>query len=72
MAGGRDIHGHRLEEHVLDRRVFVRLVLDSRADGDVSAPAGIRIMSAAFLAVVLGFILGMAKRLSMKHAEGMR
>lgn len=35
-------------------------------------PPEYRIMSAAFLAIVLGFILGMAKRLSMKHAEGMR
>jgi hypothetical protein len=30
-------------------------------------PAEFRIMSAAFLAIVLGFILGMAKRLSMKE-----
>ncbi len=31
-------------------------------------PAEYRVMSAAFLAIVLGFILGMAKRLSMKRA----
>ena len=32
-------------------------------------PPEFRIMSAAFLAIVLGFILGMAKRLSMKEAR---
>ncbi|MDD4857618.1 MAG: hypothetical protein PHD74_05870 [Candidatus Krumholzibacteria bacterium] len=32
-------------------------------------PGEFRVMSAAFLAIVLGFILGMAKRLSMKKAE---
>jgi hypothetical protein len=31
-------------------------------------PAEFRIVSAAFLAIVLGFILGLAKRLSMKQA----